>query len=157
MQYEDSERPLGSMKSYRGYQADWIAMRKGRPDAFIRDPSDQDYLCTPPRVLGFVPQKKVWAQLLVDNIEEATVHDVNTFKENLELDDTYADTIWALVKNHESFQHQGEERRGRKKADLTHAKLKDSVEGKGNGLVLLFHGKRNLACKHIRRRDYTDN
>jgi hypothetical protein len=91
-------------------------------------------LC-PPRVLGYIPRKKVWAQLIVKNISEVNSVGDQSFQEVLELDPDIKEAIWALVANHESVKH------GAQNAKSKDGKLRDFTAGKGNGLVLLFHGE----------------
>ena len=60
------------------------------------------------------------------------------FDEDLELDRDIKDAIWALVASHESVKHEKNEVQHAKKSNT---KLRDFTAGKGNGLVLLFHGR----------------
>jgi len=61
------------------------------------------------------------------------------FDEDLELDRDIKDAIWALVASHESVKHEKNEVQHAKQK--SNSKLRDFTAGKGNGLVLLFHGR----------------
>lgn len=89
-----------------------------------RVPNKEDFLLYPPRVLGYSTKEKMWGQFGVDRTSDAPGKQISKFKEKLQLDDRYKLMIQALVDEHE----------GR-------AEIKDVVEDKGKGLVLLLHGK----------------
>ncbi|KAI9704067.1 MAG: hypothetical protein M1820_005689 [Bogoriella megaspora] len=93
------------------------------PDAMARDdpPDDQFELLLPPKIKGYNLRRKKWYDLLADNIS-----DVKWNKEafsKVVIDRRARDLIRALV----SKQLAGEV-------------STDLIEGKGNGLILLFHG-----------------
>ena len=101
---------------------------------------EDHYLLCPPRVLGYVPHVKQWAQLKVGNLRELKPHGKKEFTDTLELDEDKKNAIWALVDSHENAQQEGASGETPRKNKLQ-KKLRDFTDGKGNGLVLLFHGK----------------
>lgn len=99
---------------------------------------NDNYLLLPPRLLGYATQEKVWGQFSVDNTKKPPGKLPKKFHENLQLDEKYKDLIEALVGSHESNQEREKELR-----------IKDVVQNKGKGLVLLLHGMfLALRCSH---------
>jgi hypothetical protein len=95
-----------------------------------RDAKDvDDYALLPARVLGFELDSKVWGQFLVDGFEPNTEDAYQVFDEELIFpdgkDDKNKRIVKDLIMNHENHGI---------------GCITDSVEGKGKGLVLLFHG-----------------
>jgi len=91
---------------------------------------NDNYLLFPPRLLGYATQEKVWGQFSVDNTKKPPGKMPKKFHENLQLDEKYKDLIEALVGSHESNQERAKE-----------LQVKDVVQNKGKGLVLLLHGR----------------
>lgn len=93
-------------------------------------PDSDQYLCCPPRVLGYATKSKAWGQFKVESTKEVkSGHAAEAFKDKLELEDHLKDMIIALVENHES----GKKQEGK-------ATVNDIVGGKGKSLIMLFHG-----------------
>jgi hypothetical protein len=90
---------------------------------------NENYLLFPPRLLGYATQEKVWGQFSVDNTKKPPGKMPKKFHEDLQLDEKYKDLIEALVASHESNQERAKE-----------LQVKDVVQNKGKGLVLLLHG-----------------
>lgn len=90
---------------------------------------DENYLLFPPRLLGYATREKVWGQFAVDNTNLPPGKKPSKFQNDLQLDQKYKDIIEALVASHESNQEQEKELR-----------VRDVVQNKGKGLVLLLHG-----------------
>ena len=94
-------------------------------------------LLCPPKVLGYVPTERVWAQFSVkrlENIEqEQREKDKLCFEKTLELEKKHKDMLLALIRNHESRQNKADSSAG---SDL----VQDPIEGKGRGLAILLHG-----------------
>jgi len=107
----------------------------GRWREFI---DNTQYMICPPRVRGYALNKKIWAQLKVDNLEviEEKKNPV-PFNEKLVLreDDNrdYKAMIRSLVEHHV--------KQGFKKEEGIPGQLQDFVPNKGEGLVILLHGK----------------
>ncbi|KAI9845158.1 MAG: hypothetical protein M1837_005043 [Sclerophora amabilis] len=91
------------------------------------------YLMCPPRVLGYVIERKMWAQLQVDDVKPVEIANAgDTFDKKLKLDEGTKDLLRYLVTNHED---------GKKTKDGKRIKgIQDIVQGKGDGLVILLHG-----------------
>lgn len=146
----DSSAPMGGMYQYqellgcrcaicRGSQKDDQATFYTRKMILNKKLEEEHYLLCPPRVLGYVPHVKQWAQFMVWNLHELKVNGKREFAETLELDEDKKEAIWALVDSHENSQREGlSGQTPRKKKQQK--KLRDFTDGKGNGLVLLFHG-----------------
>ncbi|KAL8670305.1 MAG: hypothetical protein Q9168_005145 [Polycauliona sp. 1 TL-2023] len=87
---------------------------------------DDEYALLPPRLLGYIPVKRIFAQLavkhlsLVDNTNKDDV-----WNSDLILNEAKKKIIKTLVENH---------------AQMAHNRTPDLVEGKGKGLVILLHG-----------------
>lgn len=86
----------------------------------------------PPRVLGYIIEQKMWAQLAVDNIKPPHRDAQDVFNKKLQLDEDTKALIRSLVLNHEA----GKELKGGKRV---HG-IEDIVQGKGEGLVILLYG-----------------
>lgn len=87
----------------------------------------------PPRVLGYVIERKMWAQLRVEDVKAVeNVNGPDTFDEKLKLDTDTKDMLRDLVTNHE----EGKESKGGKRTKG----IQDVIQGKGDGLVILLHG-----------------
>lgn len=116
-------------------------MMKFNFDKATRDSKFEDlqYQMCPPRVLGYVIERKMWAQLAVDTVQEAPRDRANaTFDEKLKLDKKFKDLLRSLVMNHEAGKEVSED--GHKSKGI-----EDVVQGKGDGLVILLHGKPQLS------------
>jgi hypothetical protein len=84
----------------------------------------------PPRALGFALNVKLWGQFLVDSIYKFDEQDVDhTFDKELVFPEGKNDKnkmiVKALIMNH---------------GNSSFSRITDSIGGKGQGLVLLFHG-----------------
>ena len=96
-----------------------------------KEPSKDDYLLYPPRVLGYSTKEKIWGQFAVDQTSEMPARETSTFREKLQLRKDYKQLIEALVDEH----------RGKREDTAgEQVQVKDVVEDKGKGLVLLLHG-----------------
>lgn len=89
------------------------------------DPDNDDFLVTPPRLLGYATRQRIWGQIGLDDAKPAKEPDENTFVRDLQLDHRYKTMILSLVKSH--MQKKGQP-------------VRDLVDNKGKGLVLLLHG-----------------
>ncbi|KAA6410582.1 MAG: hypothetical protein FRX48_06004 [Lasallia pustulata] len=97
------------------------------------DFEDLQYMICPPRVLGYVIERKMWAQLQVDEVKDVKNENASdTFDNKLQLEDDTKDIIKNLVTSHE----QGKEEKNGKRTKG----IQDFVQGKGDGLVILLHG-----------------
>lgn len=92
------------------------------------DPGDDNFVIFPPRVLGYATREKLWGQFNLELMANRPERQPEKFNENLQLDPKYKNLIRALVESHElaSNKHVGQ--------------VKDIVQDKGKGLVLLLHG-----------------
>ncbi|MCJ1244500.1 hypothetical protein MMC30_001698 [Trapelia coarctata] len=86
----------------------------------------------PPRVLGYVIERKMWAQLRVEDVKPVeNVNGPDTFDEKLKLEPNTKDMLRDLVTNHEA---------GKQSKDGKRTKgIQDVIQGKGDGLVILLH------------------
>ncbi|KAI9771917.1 MAG: hypothetical protein M1839_002700 [Geoglossum umbratile] len=140
LMYVPGDAKMGSLISEGAYDdcncssckantALWDELRVGYdgvgPD---KEFSDEQYLLCPPRVLGYFMQQKMWVQLLVSDVKEIEAQSENAFK-RLVMAPTQKKLILSLVRNH-----------GKLTRDGTGMRLKDIVDGKGEGLVILLHG-----------------
>jgi hypothetical protein len=116
-----------------------------RDDDTGKETSDEELLLYPPRVLGYSTKEKIWGQFSVDETRKVPDKDASLFQEKLQLDQNYKNMIQALVEEHGD--------RLDKDSDGSRVKVKDVVENKGKGLVLLLHGKYG----YIRSRMYVSN
>lgn len=90
---------------------------------------DVQYLICPPRVLGYHLKSKRWVELDVELVTPIkNLMDSSSFK-SLELPKTKKTLIEQLVRCHAS----GKNNKDRSMTDL--------MQGKGNGLVILLHGR----------------
>ncbi|KAL9118250.1 MAG: hypothetical protein Q9187_005206 [Circinaria calcarea] len=96
-----------------------------------KDPNEDAFLLFPPRFLGYSTKEKMWGQFSVDQTSDVPGKQPSMFKNQLQLDEKYKSMIQALVNEHEG-------RGGDRSGDRT--QVKDIVEDKGKGLVLLLHG-----------------
>jgi hypothetical protein len=90
---------------------------------------NDNYLLFPPRLLGYATQEKIWGQFSVDDTKKPPGKKPKKFQNDLQLDPKYKRLIEALVSSHESNQDRAKARQ-----------VKDVVQNKGKGLVLLLHG-----------------
>ena len=88
-----------------------------------------DYALLPHRALGFALNGKLWGQFLIDEIEPDTEMGTDVFKEELVFPEGKGDknkeVLKDLIENH---------------GNQSFSRITDFVGGKGQGLVLLFHG-----------------
>ncbi|EED20799.1 26S protease regulatory subunit, putative [Talaromyces stipitatus ATCC 10500] len=98
-----------------------------------KDPSEDQSLLYPPRVLGYSTEEKIWGQFAIYQTQSAPQKNASLFQDDLELDQNYKNMIQALVEEHG-------ERVDSKDPNTSSVKVKDVVENKGKGLVLLLHG-----------------
>ena len=89
-------------------------------------------LICPPRLLGYHLRGKRWVELYVDNVKTIEKLNDTTSFDKLELNRPQKNLIRNLVTYHTS----GSESQDRVMNDFSH--------GKGNGLVILLHGKENV-------------
>ncbi|KAL9034316.1 MAG: hypothetical protein Q9214_007098 [Letrouitia sp. 1 TL-2023] len=90
-------------------------------------PLETKILTAPPRIFGWSVRRKTWCQFGIRGVEEKTMVNHNVFEKELQLDGEIKTMIRALVNHHENN-------------TATKAKNPDLIEGKGRGLVMLFHG-----------------
>ncbi|KAH7063104.1 hypothetical protein B0J12DRAFT_157935 [Macrophomina phaseolina] len=118
--------PKQNLMSLREQKADFAAA----PERLL--------LC-PPKVLGYVPGERMWAQFRVENIyeisESARKDNADRFHTQLELDKKGKDMLLALVKHHQARR----DALGRSTSADDSREL-DPIEGKGKGLAILLHG-----------------
>ena len=95
------------------------------------EPGPDEFLLYPPRVLGYSTREKVWGQFSVDKTSDVPEPSMSLFREKLQLDEDYKNMIQALVEEHGARGDQ---------SNPDKVKIKDVVEDKGKGLVLLLHG-----------------
>lgn len=93
-------------------------------------PSPDELLLYPPRFLGYSTEEKFWGQFAVKATLPAPKKDSSLF-ERVELDKSYKKMIKALVEQHGSENHE----------DGEQVEVRDLVDNKGKGLVLLLHGE----------------
>ncbi|KAL8924262.1 MAG: hypothetical protein Q9172_002775 [Xanthocarpia lactea] len=90
------------------------------------DLSADEYALLPPRVLAYVPVKRLFVQLAVKDVKPVDNRNKEeVWKKDLILAEEKKHIIRTLVENH---------------ANLADQRIPDIVEGKGNGLVMLLHG-----------------
>lgn len=89
------------------------------------------YQLFPPRILGYATREKMWGQFSVEIAGSAPSINRKPFREDLQLDAQYKDMIEALVNDHQF---------SAALRDEIVQNVEDVVKGKGEGLVLLFHG-----------------
>lgn len=94
-------------------------------------------LC-PPKVLGYALDKKLWAQMLVDNVKEIeTGPDEEAFDNLVLSDDNEQDNTKFLIKSLVKYHLSSRSNSARGGI----AGLEDFIVGKGKGLVILLHGE----------------
>ncbi|KAI0197648.1 hypothetical protein F4808DRAFT_438237 [Astrocystis sublimbata] len=94
--------------------------------------SEQQYLCCPPRLLGYALKRKTWVQLLVDHMSSPADANNSTFQNELQLDEEAKDLISKSVLAHsKSRKRKGGASRG----------LDDFAPEKGRGLVIMLYGQ----------------
>ncbi|KAM3071693.1 hypothetical protein ACMFMG_009565 [Clarireedia jacksonii] len=128
LQYGSGMYPLGEWNH-------WVLdeepdLDKTEAEKAESETADEDLLY-PPRALGYATREKVWGQFSVDTTLDAPGRMPSKFHDNLQLDQKYKDMIEALVASHESNQEN---------AKKENREVKDVVQNKGKGLVLLLHG-----------------
>jgi SpoVK/Ycf46/Vps4 family AAA+-type ATPase len=92
------------------------------------DPTNDNFVIFPPRVLGYATREKVWGQFNLNLMKEPLGKREDLFDTHLQLDADYKSLIRALVQSHELANSQ------------MGKQVEDVVEDKGKGLVLLLHG-----------------
>ena len=86
-------------------------------------------LICPPRLLGYHLKGKRWVEMVVDNVKDIkSLKDMRSFN-RLELNKTQKTLIQKLVTHHASG------------SEDQNSVMNDLSPGKGNGLVILLHGK----------------
>ena len=88
---------------------------------------DLQYMMLPPRVLGYILGRKRWVELDVNLLKNAKAPNANSL-DRLQMNQKRKDLIRDLIKFHAA----GHEEK---------AKMQDLNKQKGNGLVILLHGK----------------
>jgi hypothetical protein len=98
-------------------------------DAF--DDQYDHFMLLPSRVLGFLLGRKQWAQFLVDKIQDIEQNDTEVdIRTQLALPkDLEFKRLQDMVKFHSGVVNATDR-----------SSMRDPISGKGNGLVLLFHG-----------------
>ncbi|KAL8726334.1 MAG: hypothetical protein Q9166_006782 [cf. Caloplaca sp. 2 TL-2023] len=87
---------------------------------------DEEYALLPPRVLGYIPVRRIFAQLAVKDLSPIENKDKDeVWESDLILKEDKKKIIRTLVENH---------------AHMADQRIPDLVEGKGKGLVILLHG-----------------
>jgi hypothetical protein len=101
-------------------------------NTIVGDDADSDWfhMVMPPRFLGFSLRGKFWGQFMVDSTYHCPPRNISVFQEKLQMDSVYKEMIQAMVMAHDS-----------QLAGSSRIDVKDLVENKGQGLVLLLHGK----------------
>jgi hypothetical protein len=94
--------------------------------------TEEDFILYPPRLLGYSTKEKVWGQFNVSSTTNVKPASLSLFADSLQLDENYKKMIESLVTDH------GGLKEGSGQSDKV--RVKDVVDGKGKGLVLLFHG-----------------
>ncbi|KAL6815071.1 P-loop containing nucleoside triphosphate hydrolase protein [Trichoderma sp. SZMC 28015] len=97
---------------------------------------DEQYMLCPPRVLGYVLEEKLWAQLqttLVKDIPFDSKQDAWHNRLHLDDDGEKKELLFNLVRSHISETNQAKRTRDALEVD-------DIIPGKGKGLVILLYG-----------------
>lgn len=101
--------------------------------------NDEQYMICPPFVKGFDLFKKIWVHMAVKNVHDIRQEDLNSQKtlKKVVLPDT---ENWRRVKSilTNLIGCHGVDMR---KIDGVPSRVRDVIEGKGDGLVILLHGK----------------
>lgn len=104
------------------------------------------YMMCPPRVLGYVIERKMWAQLRVNDVQPVKNENAgDTFDKKLQLEEDTKELIKNLVATHE----QGKEMKNGKRTKG----IQDVVQGKGDGLVILLHGEPKFGTRQDKLAD----
>jgi len=114
--------------------------------------SNNNDLLLPPRVFGYALIRKEWCQFALDNIEvivkSGDGYEGRKMLEELEfpkdVDGEEQEDIRILVKNH-----------SRVMAKPPQERIGDMVGGKGESLILLFHGMSDKSCR-VKSKSRTD-
>lgn len=117
-----------------------VSSKSGDPTEKNQDTDIRDalYAQLPPRVLGFIVSQKVWAQIDVDSIEEEDrAKQGRQSWDSLAIPDDHKHNIRRLVSNHLKI---GDSR--------ANARIRDLIPDKGEGLVILLHGKQFSTSDH---------
>lgn len=109
-----------------------VCGNKVTQDSDSFDDQYDHFMLLPSRVLGFLLGRKQWAQFLVENIQKIKQDDTNTdIESQLALPkDLDFEKLQNMVKSHSGVVNATDQ-----------SSMRDPIDGKGNGLVLLFHGK----------------
>lgn len=92
------------------------------------DPDNDNFLVTPPRLLGYATRQRIWGQICLDWADPKKQPDREVFLHKLQLKANDKNMILSLVEAHMKSKKENEE------------KVRDIVENKGKGLVILLHG-----------------
>lgn len=113
---------------------------KARAPGSSRDEIDVNDHLLAPRVFGFAMSREIWCQFELSKIQTLCVPYEPTYKGSLVLPDgVVADEfveIMHMVKYHT-----------RVMSEETDKRIDDDIKGKGEGLILLFHGEHTLLLK----------
>ncbi|PSN70325.1 P-loop containing nucleoside triphosphate hydrolase protein [Corynespora cassiicola Philippines] len=122
----------GPIQSWSGHDS---KSREDEREEFVKD-SERLLLC-PPKVLGYVPMERIWAQFSVAQLEHISAEqkekDKLTFNKTLQLDPDHKEMLLALIKNHQAPKN-------RLTGDYPSNFVQDPIVGKGRGLAILLHG-----------------
>ncbi|KAF2086542.1 P-loop containing nucleoside triphosphate hydrolase protein, partial [Saccharata proteae CBS 121410] len=96
--------------------------------------TEEQFMCCPPRVLGYSMEKKGWMQLQVSKVRtwDQSEEQSQIFHKKLQLNDTHKQLIEKSVRAHET----GKSKDGRGGIQG----IDDFAEGKGKGLTILLYG-----------------
>lgn len=98
-------------------------------------PEESKFLLCPPRAVGYATREKMWGQFKVESIKAIEPRtEASAFDKDLQLDPKYKKMVKALVENHSEFSNKAKT---------------DVVKGKGQGLVMLLHGKIPLLFNEV--------
>ncbi|KAI9761887.1 MAG: hypothetical protein M1840_001540 [Geoglossum simile] len=133
--YGSSSLPLGQIDPYHIEESGNVLVEeRGRElmdkDGNYNEDEEKYLVLLPPRFLGYSTQDKFWGQFKIDGTSKVSKARQSMFQKNLQLEDKYKRMIQALVTSHES--------KNNTKGDRP--QIKDVVEDKGKGLVILLHG-----------------
>lgn len=102
------------------------------------DFSEEQFVLCSPRVLGYSLDKKIWIQMLLKNMDTVSQSsDRNAFEDLVLPDDSLPENTKFLIESLVSHHITAKARKSRGQT----GGLEDFVEGKGQGLVILLHGK----------------
>lgn len=126
--WQVEDRGVGDIKEV----ADQVKKKGLETDPKDLSEDERTYLLLlPPRFLGYSTHDKFWGQFSVDATDKVKKPSDDLFEKKLQLKSDYKKMISALVKNHASINEA---------PDASKKSVKDLVEGKGKGLVILLHG-----------------